>query len=1487
MSHVTKPTARRGAILLVVITMLVLFAAVALAFVYYASAEAAGSRYNREAQTSFRPDADPEMLLSYFLGKLIYGDFNDATGVYSALRGHDLARGVYGYPDAGNAVMVGLNTTPFNGLGRVHSNPAIKSTITNPWRQDDYNLINYTYYPSDGFLRDPEHAAFRAGLGTAPNAFVGGANPGWTYVDLNTMCLAAVDANGEALMQSFYRPWAASNLLPLDPNNPNYGNWTTPSRPWLKYQTLRPMPAYNPGFPPPADGGDVKNLEGLPGVPVPGQPGKYYNNDSIWIDIGFPVLTDPTSGRKYKPLFAALVVDLDGKINLNACGNIRGNSTNPPSHLSNQGWGVWEVALWRAMTAAGKQSQWRNLFLGKGTIYGRYGPDGQPSKSGTSPPSGEMPHFNGPGDLDGATTVNASPPTYGPPAMLYLPGDPNNGYGNKGMFLTTPYFPSSAAFLTGNRGPFTYGNGTDGPPYNAFERLNHPSLFNVFTPGGDDRVFSAREMEALLRYYGTGSPAFNSDLVSLCPNDFINLRTRLLLTTHSFDLAKPGAIPWLNPNDPNSAYVLAAGALYPTGGAQTSQTWTTGSPTPQSPIGEYQTERRAATALLGRLDLNKKLPPYPAPVPPAGQINMGDPATAAAFQAAQQARQNMAADIFNRLVWVTTGQQLPTSQAQQKLFFNTLKASIAGRKKYNALRWLAQLAVNIVDYIDSDNYANNLNAGPPGGYSTPFNWDPTDTTNAFGGWVFGVEQPQLVINEVYAEVDNTAQDLQALQNFRNNNVGQIPRPKAFRVNFWVELHNPFKKDPTLIDPLDTTTQYPGAARLSLPPPVAGGPRPPGVYRLIIAQSTLTVHSQLTDPSNTTGDLYTSVGGVKTYLPDVKTIARYFDPALPPAPQPAAGVNTDLVQAADGAFSGSNGNNQGFYVLGAQYGTPGTNPSFPGTNPARPSPTLIVRDQTKPEEMTGQPMESSMTYRLPVGQINLAAPPAHTLVLQRLACPYLPPQGDPTQIATLGYYNPYITVDYVENVPTMNGVLVDPTGAQRKLDWTTMYSVGRKQPYAADSNNLVRQTPDSDNNPANGITPWTDQPQTTLFRHNSVGSAGRAMPAAPPNDPYGANETLTVPFDWFVQQDRILINPIEMLSVSACRPSQVTQLFMNPNPFSHLAPWRDPAARLYRFLEFIETASKGAGVEDGNPGVARRPGMVNINTIWDPEILDALLDPQPSSYFSSSGGVTTANLLKSLLASRTPGGVPGPNDRPFLPLSAPTIAAGDVQYPGGVSINDTVLRPDPADATGQKLLFGVSAAQGPAFRNPQMQRELLQKIFNSITTRSNVFAVWLTVGFFEVTDDTVRPVKLGAEIGKAEGRNVRHRMFAILDRSNVAAPAVLTTTLTPIVAAPTPQQVALGATGGTATAPPPVGVTMNWIIQPGSQIKVDAETVTVQAVVGNTITAVFTQNHNRGAPVGLPGIPGPIPGTVLGNPGPQPRYNPRNNEAVVLHFNIIE
>ncbi len=79
-------------------------------------------------------------------------------------------------------------------------------------------------------------------------------------------------------------------------------------------------------------------MQNLPG----GSPGGF---DSIWIDIGAPIVTT-RDGRKYKPLVAALIVDLDGRLNLNIHGNApRGGS----AHTSGAGIGPWEVSLTKVL----------------------------------------------------------------------------------------------------------------------------------------------------------------------------------------------------------------------------------------------------------------------------------------------------------------------------------------------------------------------------------------------------------------------------------------------------------------------------------------------------------------------------------------------------------------------------------------------------------------------------------------------------------------------------------------------------------------------------------------------------------------------------------------------------------------------------------------------------------------------------------------------------------------------------------------------------------------------------------------------------------------------------------------------------------------------------------------------------------------------------------------------------------------------------------
>src|SRR5689334_17002195 len=103
---------RRGIILLVVLVMLTLFAVVGLTFVFYADAEATASRATRESLAQRPPEMEPEQALSFFLSQFLFSN-DDQSGVYSALRGHELARLMYGGNDQA------LNNVPFTGVGRL------------------------------------------------------------------------------------------------------------------------------------------------------------------------------------------------------------------------------------------------------------------------------------------------------------------------------------------------------------------------------------------------------------------------------------------------------------------------------------------------------------------------------------------------------------------------------------------------------------------------------------------------------------------------------------------------------------------------------------------------------------------------------------------------------------------------------------------------------------------------------------------------------------------------------------------------------------------------------------------------------------------------------------------------------------------------------------------------------------------------------------------------------------------------------------------------------------------------------------------------------------------------------------------------------------------------------------------------------------------------------------------------------------------------
>jgi hypothetical protein len=852
----------------------------------------------------------------------------------------------------------------------------------------------------------------------------------------------------------------------------------------------------------------------------------------------------------------------------------------------------------------------------------------------------------------------------------------------------------------------------------------------------------------------------------------------------------------------------------------------------------------------------------------------------------------LAKDIFNRL-------QAVTGAVDPNICAPTPNNKTANVLQFEANRWLAQLAVNIVDMIDSDTYM------------TPFNWFTTayDAQHPTGDWVYGTELPRLVMNEVYVQHDNQKND-------PGGNGGTASRP--YHVNVWVELHNPMDYTPygPFGNPPITDT---GAVDLEIGDP-KGAHYP--VYQIL-----LTSAGPDPNPNNTDGHVLNPASIHKTATP-------WNDAGVPQSKWQVLPANQRYAEGNTPAL------NNGFYVVGP-----------PVTTGTAAQQVASIPNIKTTLESTG------LFYTHPI-TTPAATPP--DLLLQRLVCPNLPPQADPTK----PLYNPYITVDYFTGTVLNEARSLGPIGAINATAIQNRFSIGRNQPYAAAVSQLEPQNPSG---PApDAPAPTQPQAKHTFFRHNAqepIAKATDTVPATPLKQRGSASstQTLRIPFDWLVHLDRALASPVELMHVSAYKPYELTHRFVTPGAtpatvtngvaHNHRAAWFTQNERLYRLLEFVETRpATGWGAPGG-----RVPGKLNINTLNDPAVFRAFVNAQLGNAFTEA---QADQVFAKLYAQRTlaaPDATgfrpPDRNDNPFQSLATGLItAAGDttdtVQYklaPSGRGIFETYLRADPnAAVTGfdrlldpfpiDKPIASLQPGEQASQQSKYVRYEMLNKLFNNLTTRSNVFAVWLTVGFFEVAKDPnsgtyldqTRPVKLGAEVGRAEGRNVRHRMFAIIDRTNLQVwPTIDPNTNVPTVQTaetknPTdfvpantllavtskdPKTVDMTKEWNLLRTGQPVGIPISginpytnrpWAIQgptpppqpnngmlsPGSVLTIDPdtdneETVTVQGTV-TAPTVTFTRQHTNGAVV-----------ISRGNPGPWSRYDPRKDPGVVPYFAIID
>jgi hypothetical protein len=1540
-----RPHRRGTSFVLIVVIMLSITAAGATAFALMSLKVKTVTGLQADAQGrggKVRPEVpDPTDTVNRFFGALIYDVGDDQyADLINALRGHSFAASMYGRTPG--------NTTPYNGVGTFHQQgstyaygAAAYGLTGDRARYVAYNPMTLNGLP---FLLDPEWTQHRGHAGGAwPASFAASQGgrayvskaAGYSYPDLKDFFLAQLDpGTGEVLTPSFHRNTAFGSLAPSN------GNWYNAEGRLL---TLRPRPAEHPNFPrvpPDSDGiyrGDVQNFPG--GYRYDASTGRYYAiNDSLWMNIGLPTTFIGT--KRVQPLVAPLIVPLNGLFDASSHGNTFGAN----AHRGAQGFGPWEVNGRYGLS--NYDAEHANVVNQRGPRQQRNGTASRafaPSNSGTLPSGSPVAWNSAPA---GFPAYPSGPFLGGVPAFGPAAYQDDNGAVNGHPALYSPTeWPTSN--LLANR---AY-------PTSDVKRLNLRYAFTPFWYSESDLApFAPNALRGTAGFTVATSQTTRHGyrLDPAHPN-------RALWTTRSYELDRPKVVPnfidgggagpvrgleyGTGPGGPEKAGVVAPGTppLIP-GGAATFSPY----PQPQNrgALTDFAAPNAAgahqwynAMARLGSVNVNRPLADYRLDLTAALSAgNMGNVATATAD------RQQLARDIFVRFV-VALGAGAVVDPATG----NYTVTAPAGSTQYHALRYLAQLSVNIVDYIDNDDISTvfiwNPDALTPGGVD--FN-SAGDVGNRV---VFGVEKPRLVINEAYSEVVNAPNDP---PNGPGNGMGgNNPPAGPAHVRFWFELlnptttnnHNPVGVPPT-VNVLGTGAVTLSGYRIE----IRRADRQTGVGAANRDAANTTQSNHLfTNPANVTGSFEPTAGD-----PD----AVYTFPAVPAANTPGAvEPNNGAYRPAANALPAN-----GFVLVG-----PPANNRQDNFAPNGGVWQNKVGDAAG--DPTPAPGSTALGYSIPLpgnGVVTGTEFKRHIVLLRRLANPYAGPSPS----------NPFITTDMMDYVPSFDSINRLNGGGLNRNEHGMMngngydplagrFAIGKVQPYAAfcaptawrggavnyntytfPNSMVLRQTV------ANG-----GQPLHTFGQHNGATQnpldSATYVPGAAPQlrnvDGMGnaRTETLMAPFDWLVHMDRQLINQSELFQVRDTPPHRVTNQFVratNAVTPSGAAPgvtydagfanWRAIQDGVARAFEYLTVRPYTAGVAHGG----RMPGRVNINAVQDRRVLHGLFDPQGGNGFgpafvdntawaqwfntrtavetsTQADGVTVVNRARAAQGTIIEG---FGGDRPFVPFGGPAAAgnAGAFAYVNGGNIDQTILRrpPPPAVMPATGLIgphphlytnAGNSLATYPSSHpdGPDYHRaEPLRKVMNNLTYVNQQYAVFVTIGYFEV-DGTVATAngqsipRLGAEAYLNVPGDARHQYFAVVDMSNMA--------LDP-------------ASGGAATGPRfftsleatarPAGMSGNatlnvaysrfdatnvYVASDGQEVPisvgsrlvlgygVEEQIVTVTGIVGN---AVQVTGMTRTAWGGTS-----VSNVRPGYPGPQPAFRPDDpaHKPVIPYFDKVK
>jgi hypothetical protein len=338
------------------------------------------------------------------------------------------------------------------------------------------------------------------------------------------------------------------------------------------------------------------------------------------------------------------------------------------------------------------------------------------------------------------------------------------------------------------------------------------------------------------------------------------------------------------------------------------------------------------------------------------------------------------------------------------------------------------------------------------------------------------------------------------------------------------------------------------------------------------------------------------------------------------------------------------------------------------------------------------------------------------------------------------------------------------------------------------------------NPGSG---YTNAPSITVSGGGGSGATATAFIGGPPSRLTNAGSPAFL--HW---ANRPFTSGQELALVPIASPFHLLQLHGIDTPsliadqqFAHLAgfwensippaPWnaiagRSPANSL-SFLDCVHVPSRFAGLYSTVPNAAantaalaalgldnyptdhistfREPGRINVNTITDQSAWRAIFGSRDAIGAVTPGGPVDPDVDQtSSGADRLPRWAPNIFG-PALPVAqpargsagtaTPTIAAFFLAMPGPLADSDAdTVAPDRATRNGgyRDAFTGDSNRHRSTDRNALFRYQTMMQLSDRVTTRSNVFAVWVTIGYFDTsTGNEVQPV-------------TRHRGFYLFDRS---------------------------------------------------------------------------------------------------------------------------